>query len=81
MSDYNPPPLKPSAPGWQVFLFGLAFGLLYLVWAFGFDFVTKAMSGGMIESALNWLTGMWFWAVIIFFVIGMTIAAFVKRSS
>lgn len=79
MSDYPQPPVSPSTPGWQVALGLLAFVLVYLLWATGFDWICRQMSGGVIESALNWLSRVWFWGVLIVFGLGVAVSAMVKR--
>jgi hypothetical protein len=77
--SYTPPPESPPAPAWQYVLLGLAFVLAYLLWAVGFDWLARAMSGGGIEAALNWLSGVWFWGVIIVFGLVLAVSAMVKK--
>jgi hypothetical protein len=77
--SYTPPPDSPPAPAWQYVLLGLAFVLAYLLWAVGFDWVCRQMSGGVIEAALNWLSEVWFWGVLVLFVVGLAVSAMVKR--
>lgn len=80
MSDYTPPPDSPPAPAWQYVLLGLAFGLAYLLWAVGFDWVMDKLSGSWIEGLLNWLSRVWFWGVLILFGVGLAVSAMSKRN-
>jgi hypothetical protein len=58
----------------------LSFIGLYLLWAIGFDWLSREMSGGWIEAALNWLSEVWFWGVIVLFGVGLAVSAMVKRA-
>jgi hypothetical protein len=79
MSDYPQPPASSKPSVWQVALVGLAFVLVYLLWAAGFDWVCRQMSGGVIESIINWLCRVWFWGVLILLGLGVAFSALVKR--
>ena len=57
----------------------LSFIALYLLWAIGFDWVARSLSGGVIETALNWLSRVWFWGVLIVFGVIVAVAAITKR--
>lgn len=52
----------------------LSFIGLYLLWAVGFDWMAREMSGGWIEMALNWLSRVWFWAVLVLFAVAIAIS-------
>lgn len=51
---------------WQTILAGFVLMLLILLWAAGFDWVCRALSGGVIETVTGWLASAWVWAAWIF---------------
>jgi|GEM_PF-2882691 len=75
--------MKPEEPQQPVLLAILAglliFICLYLVWAAGFDWICRALAGGVIEQCLGWLSRMWLYFVWAFFALAI-LASFFKRS-
>lgn len=70
---------SPRAAWWHMPAMILSFIGLYLLWAIGFDWLAREMSGGVIEAALNWLSRVWFWGVLLVFAIALLVAAMNKR--
>ena len=70
---------SPPSPWWHAPALILGFIGLYLLWAIGFDWACCAMSGGVIESVLGWLSRVWLWGVLIVFGLGVVVSAMSKR--
>ena len=71
----------PSTPAawWHMPAMILSFIGLYLLWAVGFDWLAREMSGGWIDGLLNWLSRVWFWGLLILFGVGVAVSAMIKK--
>jgi hypothetical protein len=72
---------NPTSPPvwWHAPALILGFIGLYLLWAMGFDWLCREMSGGWIESALNWLSRVWLWAGLVLFAVAIAVSMLTKR--
>lgn len=54
--------------------------LLFLLWAYAFDRVMNWLKGGLIETALNWISNAGFWVTIIVFASALLASIFCRKT-
>lgn len=61
MNNFSPPPPRPpeKLPIWGVIAVAVGFIAAFALWSVGFHYISTAISGGIIETALNWLSRFW----------------------